>query len=321
MSSILSHSIPSLPIQSNSIEDYLAKRYSIPVDKKHNDIGLNVEIRVLSALLTYPTSLSFGLLSCFSEENAIPIDKSDVSVLVVGARAEASLPRVWWAEAVHSLVAPAPALRTGPPSQLSVNMVGPHLPGGLSAGPPDGPLLDPRGAYTYHWLAAAAEESGAASREGLPARFGSIRVSDVSRGRSTVHAHPSAARLLAEHDAFVLYNPGYGSPALRDQWRDTLLALLRTGKPLVCTAHCAFDMQRDLRQLHTLVDGLNAASSVAPSSGGPRHRLQWLLPARPNPFASLRRALDLGEDPAARITTTNQFVTVFRLLQDPQSSS
>jgi len=46
-------------------------------------------------------------------------------------------------------------------------------------------------------------------------------------------------------DGFVLFNPGIGHPFLANQWKHTVKFLLRTGKPVLFTAHSALDAERD----------------------------------------------------------------------------
>lgn len=53
-------------------------------------------IHALSAVLTYPLTLAYGV------NTLIPSPLTEVRILVVGARGESSLPSLWWA---HTLIA------------------------------------------------------------------------------------------------------------------------------------------------------------------------------------------------------------------------
>ena len=52
---------------------------------------------------------------------------------------------------------------------------------------------------------------------------------------------------------FVLFNPGCGHPNLKKKWEPTLKFILKTGKPILFTAHSAIDAERDRNVLEKLL--------------------------------------------------------------------
>ena len=47
---------------------------------------------------------------------------------------------------------------------------------------------------------------------------------------------------------------GYGSSVLEESWKDSIQLLLNSGKPVLCTAHSKFDMERDLKALKSYIE-------------------------------------------------------------------
>jgi splicing suppressor protein 51 len=107
-----------------------------------------------------------------------------------------------------------------------------------------------------------------------------------------------------EADLFVLFNPGLGSHALRKSWAPSLELLLDTRKPVLCSAHGPHDLKRDLSALTQI-----ALANDTQELGDP---LDFLIAPTSNPFASLKRAVDVNEVPAARIVRTNHSVYAFQ---------
>lgn len=102
--------------------------------------------------------------------------------------------------------------------------------------------------------------------------------------------------------AFLLYNPGLGHPALSKDWTPTLKAIEKTvgaaspsssgGSKVIWTAHSEKDRDSDLKALESL--------------GG----IEWLVPAEANPFASRRKLA--GPLDTSHILAANRYVGVFR---------
>jgi splicing suppressor protein 51 len=220
-------------------------------------------VRMLSTMLTYPLSLSFGIRSIFGER----IDS--LNVTVIGARKESSLPSIWWEE----------TMRTCSIKRLDMSMVGP----GLNQPPPP------------HY-SVSRDLGGGLTRE--------FAKHYTSGDIAPLHDHPDARKILLETNLFVLYNPGLGSGPLKELWKPTLELLLSTKKPILCTSHCQFDMDRDLATI-------NAASEedVDPEQG---QQLEYLINPTVNPFRSMQRAVDKNEVPGAQILNCNYGIYAFQ---------
>lgn len=53
-------------------------------------------------------------------------------------------------------------------------------------------------------------------------------------------------------DAFVMFNPGVGHPFLKSNWRPTIEAVLKSGRPILITAFSQEDQERDLEVLSAI---------------------------------------------------------------------
>ena len=78
-----------------------------------------------------------------------------------------------------------------------------------------------------------------------------LKISNLYNGNCKLHEYKghdgeTAESLMERYDMFVLYNPGYGSLALQESWKETLMMLVNSRKPVLCTAHSKYDMNRDL---------------------------------------------------------------------------
>jgi hypothetical protein len=131
-----------------------------------------------------------------------------------------------------------------------------------------------------------------------------MRVQYVPNGKTALHDHPDCMRLLMESDLFVLFNPGFGSKPLREEWAPTMKLLLETRKPILATAHSEKDVRRDLDML----DRLSTEEDLQ-DLGEP---LEFLIPPHENPFASTRRTYDACEEEGAQVVQANRFLYAFQ---------
>ena len=294
ITSLLSR-LPTTHIESDSVEDYLSKReYFGEVGSSSNGSSERSEdkelskAQFLSAILTFPLSLSYMLqrvlVSGIGGEPGL--QKSSCDVMIVGARSESSLPRLWWREA--QMIAPlgSDSLRL---EKINLSMVGPQL-------------IE---SEKQKWQ--RQQHSG----KGTPSCLsweggGDVCFDTIPSGKAFLHDidWPTLLPIIRKTDAFVLFNPGFGHEALRDQWKPTLSLLLQTRKPVLCTALSKYDLDRDLAMIQKVSDEEDHQELGEP--------LEMLFAPVVNPFASLKRAYDPKEDPAAQITTTNQYVYAFR---------
>ena len=222
-----------------------------------------------------------------------------LNVLVIGARAESSLPALWWRECVASCC-PSGAIDGG----LHIGLIGPDLQT-MRANPVTNEIevdLHP------HMFAT----NDAPSRQHLDMEGHSAndriraKVYHVPEGRQMLHDHPAHMKLLLHTDLFVLFNPGLGHKYLSKSWEQTMELLCMTKKPVLCTAHSLRDLNRDRQFLETLTSATDADEQ---DLGEP---LEFLFEPHENPFASSRRTVDEREESGAQIVTTNQYIHAFR---------
>lgn len=258
--------VPKSHILSNDMKSYITSRGYDSV------VNIPPALRTLSQILTFPTTLAYGLRHLYRA----PIDQ--LSVCILGARAEHSLPRVWWKESL---------IGCDKVKRLTVSHMGP----GIRCSPPRFFKDD-----VVEWEGGGAEvETGAVRR---------VNIRDIEQGHLPLHLHPKAFKLLLEHDLFVLFNPGFGSRTLADAWSPTLRLLLEARKPVLCTAHGTEDLKRDIQTLERI-----AQEEDMQDLGDP---LEYLLPPHENPFRSSRVIVDDTEEEHCRIVTTNHSIYAFQ---------
>jgi len=230
----------------------------------------NAGLRTISSLLTYPLTLSNALAHIHrSNENDEESENSSVrvtNILIVGARAESTLPLPWWKWLLRG---------SGlSPSHFKINMIGPDV---------------------------------TLSTESKTIDYGKSKlvVSPILPfDKSVLHEHPNCMDLLRSSDVFVLYNPGFGSKILQEKWDATLRLLLMTRKPVICSAHCEFDLLRDLDRLKAI--------SAEEDSQDLGETIEFFFSPRRNPFQSLKPTIDNNEeDIRARVVYCNHSVYAF----------
>ena len=88
---------------------------------------------------------------------------------------------------------------------------------------------------------------------------------------------------------------GLGSNPLQKNWMETFVKLLGSKKPILLTAHSAYDLARDQKYINKLISDENM-------------KIIYLIKPCLNPFASFRKTFDINEHPDAQIITTNQYI-------------
>jgi len=163
-------------------------------------------VQLLSTALTYPVTAAAALSSEDLRVNGAP----PCHVCVVGARAEASLPAIFWSEMRELLQL----------DELRVDFVGPKACVAPVASANQLRLVHPVVGELFHesalgrrLLAGASSSNGAG--EGTP-------------------------------DAFLCFNPGLGHPGWERAWEPTVRALLSARRPIVLSALGAHDADSDL---------------------------------------------------------------------------
>lgn len=119
--------VPNSFIESKDLMDYIKNKDNNKLDNKFNKN--NPLIRSLSALLTFPLTLSYGLKHIYNINNDKNKDNNnydnekhpleDIKIVIIGARAESSLPIIWWRESMY--------LFDEPFKTTNIHMLGPGL--------------------------------------------------------------------------------------------------------------------------------------------------------------------------------------------------
>ena len=254
----------------------MAKRESIEADETifdYVDDQTTPQTRFLSKICSFPLSLAFGIRQIFGA----PI--TNLSVLLIGARAESTLPAAWW---VETLIACEKVHR------LSIHMIGPHL---------DEKRMSGGGSrQVVQWRQGGGCETG---RE--------VDINMVPSGKVVLHEHEDCLKLLRSHDLFVLFNPGYGSTnvqGLAESWKPTISYLLQTRKPILCTALSKFDMDRDLNMLEQITNEEDNQHLGMP--------IEMLIQPQINPFRSEKRQIDDKEELTNKVLTANEYIYAFQ---------
>ncbi len=364
--------LPPKPLLATSMDQFIMRRGYRGADR-HKKASLNASANVsldqegayedagpahrsLSAALTFPLSMAYGIDAIFSANSAannrscsVNINGAKTSevgptlrVLVVGARAEASLPGLWWREALANtallgrlrqttssyLHVSEAFSETFSGASLEVTMVGPSIPpakpqqtNATAAKSPDSP---PGGSTTR--VQVAGEDKSCTS----PIR--TVQLLRHPIGNRLLHDIPDVDALLHNYDFIVMFHPGMGHRTLRDDWRPTVASLLASGKPVICTAHSARDLSRDLLFLSEMEECSPARSAVrldleilVPGRSDSMHvgwgSLSGLMPLTldaaaleswRNPFCSSRRTFDTAEEAGAKVVVTNEFIYAFK---------
>ena len=228
---------PSQHIISPSMESYLTS-YGYLNSFESSSISSLIGLGALSALHTYPLTLSLAI------EKILPSPVNDLSVLVLGARAESSLPPHWWRQ---TLIASYKLHR------LHILFQGPHC--------------ATQGASLAHSSSHSSEQKVIVdwNHGGGCEQNRNVTLEWCSE-RGSFHTNPSAQKLLSSADIVVLFNPGYGHHYLKAEWRPTLAMLLRSKIPIVCTALSPHDLQRDRTALEKLKPLLDYKYLIEPQS-------------------------------------------------------
>lgn len=350
MMKLVNHSPPMQHILPVDMNDYIQQRYGIISSSD------SLENRILSSLLTFPLSLSLGINQIFGVIPKFPLKLFDLNVLVVGARSEATLPKLWWKE---TLVC-CPSLR-----HLNIQFMGPHHNHITSPPSSNNPItahidFQP---FTLEWTTLnksnsmiIEEDANHEEFEDSPTCSDScnnehalsgidnlhfdgrrkLTVSNLRGGRCKLHEYADLDQLSNRFDLFVLFNPGYGSTSLQDSWKDSMKWLIRSKKPVLCTSHSEYDMSRDLKMLESYIDvGDNDINSSTDEyvdesvvydddyennsgvvSSRGKANRRWYVKPDLNSFRSQRSTFDPREDHLARVVTTNEHIYSFQIIDE-----
>ena len=346
MVKLVSHSLPEHHILPVDMNDYIQQRYG-SVSSCNSS-----EVRILSSLLTFPLTLSLGINQVFGVVPKYPGKLFDLNVLVVGARSEATLPKLWWKE---TLVC-CPSLR-----HLNIQFMGPHH--NLTTSLPSSKNqitghVDNFQPFTLQWNTLKethsmimAEDTNHEELDDAPTSIGTcsndhtlrgaemldldrrrkLTVSNLIGGRCKLHEYTDSDLLLSRIDLFVLYNPGYGSEWLKESWKDSIQWLIRSKKPVLCTSHSKYDMSRDLKILESYIKESGVDSSIKSeyldesvvydedcedqmNNSSFAADSRWYVKPDLNSFRSQKRTFDHREDDLAKVVTTNEHIYSFQII-------
>lgn len=138
----------------------------------------------------------------------------DTRIHVVGARAEATMPRQLWDE----LLCFHPTVRA-----FDITLVGDDVPATRDT--------------TKRMKQTTSDR--VVRLEAINGLYHELHVVERTRARPPPHA-------------LVLFNPGVGHPGLKARWRPTLAALVASGKPILLTSFSQADQDRDVAALAEL---------------------------------------------------------------------
>ena len=299
---------PSQGLNEPDMDSFLMKRGFKDVTHEKNPSAH----RTLTAALTFPLSLAYGINRIFhgSDIGAAIGNNRMLNILVIGARAEASLPALWWREGLINLSSEAADCG------IRVGMLGPSLPPVLptrrmkSEISTDGDTVVVKPKIRQETEIPVAEVSIPFKRNNdnndVIVRTKQARVHHVDNGRNLLHKHPDAVGLLRDADLIVMFHPGLGHKTLKNGWKPTIELLLSSKKPVLCTAHSMQDYTRDINMLHEI------SSEIDDNGQELGEPLEMIFTGHYNPFASTRRTYDKEEHVDAQIVTTNELIYAFQ---------
>lgn len=266
--------IPTQQIDAGDILEYIHKR----VDAAPQVPLSAPTVRALSAVLTFPLTMSYALSLLFPAHH----QRDRLNILVVGARSESSLPLLWWREMLynkHDVL------------HHNLRMVGPHLQLNRTL---DGNANCSISIKDRHKHADEVLERTLT----VTNNFTSVQEDrKMHPDFSKLHEHPDCAALLRWADVFVMYNPGYGNSNLQASWEPSIRLLLETRKPIVCTAYGAHDLDRDLHALDRISADVDDQEFGEP--------IDFVIPPHENPFKTLKCTADSREEGDQGVVITN----------------
>lgn len=224
-------------------------------------------INILSSILTYPLSISYSINKIFHlYKNST---KKNLNILIIGARSESSLPNIWWKETLYN---------TDIFNNIKLEFVGPHI------------MINNKENKI----------------ESLSFHKNNIIINPlISDNKILLHNNKNLRNLLLNNDIYILFNPGFGSNSLKNEWEDTLKYLLWTKKPIVCTALNLNDLNRDLNYIKTISNNIDSEEQDLGES------LEFIIKPHINPFQSFKTYIDYNETKEFQIMNNNHYIYAF----------
>jgi hypothetical protein len=218
--------IPNDQLYSNSMEEYITLRKfkKDNLDTKYN----NSANRILSAALTFPLTLSYALSNIFPYGLPSSSSLNPTKILIVGARSESSLPKIWWKDLlICENNNNSSNSSNNNNKRLLIDFLGPDL------------LINQLNNKNIN--------ENIIFNSNLDKFNHMIEFKELNlSNKICLHKHNDYLSILKEYDVFVMYNPGLGSIPLKGKWDDTLRLLMSTRKPIICTAHSSGNLSISL---------------------------------------------------------------------------
>ena len=229
------------PKMMDSFEAYLEwRRWEFPEEVSDLEDSRENAKALVSHLLSAPLTLAsqFRNLIQHSTSDNNKNGKLGLDWCCIGARAEASIPLIYWKEFLLSSraslsssdlkFASSSMIHSNKNIGISFDLVGPDIPPKLS----EQSVIIPEG------------------QDERESNSTSISLRGYHRG--FFHDSPTKAMKSNRNawDAYIFYNPGFGHPNLQKSWEPTLKLILGGGQEntrsvLLLTAHSEHDMARD----------------------------------------------------------------------------
>ncbi len=224
-------------------------------------------MNILSSILTYPLSISYSINKIFHlYKNST---KKNLNILIIGARSESSLPNIWWKETLYN----SDIFRN-----IKLEFVGPHI------------MINNKENKV----------------DTLSFNNNNIIINPLtSDNKSLLHDNKNIRNLLLDNDLYILFNPGFGSKSLKNEWEDTLKYLLWTKKPIVCTALNLSDLNRDLDYIKHIASNVDSEEQDLGES------LEFIVKPHINPFQSFKTYIDYKETKEFQIMNNNHYIYAF----------
>ena len=197
------------------LEMYLQQRnWNIPCDLNREEaIGL------VSYPLTFPLTLGFYYCSTMTSCHK---STAPIRICCIGARAEATLPDIFWKELLISTF----------PLSWDITFIGPDV--GEKQRPMRIELDANHSTSTFLHLSF---QNG---------------YFDEYIIRATKNKNDQATLISNTWDGVILFNPGIGHPFLKKKWNTTMQLLLQEDVLLLMTAHNKIDCERDFQTFQNL---------------------------------------------------------------------
>jgi hypothetical protein len=181
---------PTIYIKSENMHEHISQRgYSSAMANPSTE-------RVLSSCMTYPLTLAYA------QKLLYPNLRSNIKVLIIGARAESNLPTIWWLESLYS---------NNKSQNISIKMIGPELQKAKNQNSND----NESNCRSVEWLNfEIPRDQNAQGISTSPFSYKSskpkvkITVPYDNEGTKLLHENKEMMELLQWADMFVMYNPG-----------------------------------------------------------------------------------------------------------------